>query len=62
MLQKLVSESRDVTKNVNKFKPAVSEWTKSVVSRNMSREIELYQWCRQRLNNQYNALVREGRI
>lgn len=42
--------------NKNAFKPPVSEEVKDIVRRNFTREIEFYQFCRQRLHKQYLAL------
>jgi dermatan/chondrotin sulfate uronyl 2-O-sulfotransferase UST len=41
--------------NKNNFKPPVSEKIKEVVRRNFTREIEFYQFCRQRLHRQFFA-------
>ncbi|KAL0271532.1 UNVERIFIED_CONTAM: hypothetical protein PYX00_008596 [Menopon gallinae] len=42
--------------NRNLFKPPVSEQVKEIVRRNFTREIEFYQFCRQRLHRQLLAL------
>lgn len=42
--------------NQNSFKPPVSERVKEIVRRNFTREIEFFQFCKQRLNKQYLAL------
>lgn len=42
--------------NKNSFKPPVSEEIKEIVRRNFTREIEFYQFCKQRLHKQYLAL------
>lgn len=42
--------------NHNAFKPMVSEAVKDIVRRNFTREIEFYQFCRQRLYRQRLAL------
>ncbi|XP_011313801.1 heparan sulfate 2-O-sulfotransferase pipe isoform X2 [Fopius arisanus] len=42
--------------NRNSFKPPVSEEVKEMVRRNFTREIEFYQFCRQRLHRQFHAL------
>ncbi|XP_063235466.1 heparan sulfate 2-O-sulfotransferase pipe [Bacillus rossius redtenbacheri] len=42
--------------NRNLFKPPVSEHVKELVSKNFTREIEFYQFCRQRLHRQLLAL------
>ena len=39
--------------NKNSFKPPVSEEVKDLVRKNFTREIEFYQFCRQRLHKQY---------
>ncbi|XP_055609660.1 heparan sulfate 2-O-sulfotransferase pipe [Uranotaenia lowii] len=41
--------------NKNNFKPPVSEDIKNIVRRNFTREIEFYQFCKQRLYKQYLA-------
>ncbi|KAK7867172.1 hypothetical protein R5R35_008369 [Gryllus longicercus] len=42
--------------NRNLFKPPVSEEVKDLVRRNFTREVEFYQFCRQRLHKQLLAL------
>lgn len=42
--------------NTNMFKPPVSELVKDIVRKNFTREIEFYEFCRQRLYKQYAAL------
>lgn len=42
--------------NHNAFKPTVSEAVKDIVRKNFTREIEFYQFCRQRLYRQRLAL------
>ncbi|XP_008559332.1 heparan sulfate 2-O-sulfotransferase pipe [Microplitis demolitor] len=42
--------------NRNSFKPPVSEEIKDMVRKNFTREIEFYQFCRQRLHRQLRAL------
>jgi dermatan/chondrotin sulfate uronyl 2-O-sulfotransferase UST len=42
--------------NKNVFKPPVSEHVKDIVRKNFTREIEFYQFCRQRLHKQYLAV------
>lgn len=44
------------TINRNLFKPPVSEEVKNVVRQNFTKEIEFYQFCKQRLHKQYLAL------
>jgi dermatan/chondrotin sulfate uronyl 2-O-sulfotransferase UST len=41
--------------NKNIFKPPVSEEIKDIVRKNFTREIEFYQFCRQRLHKQFFA-------
>lgn len=43
-------------RNRNPTKPNISEEIKELVRRNFTREIEFYQFCRQRLHKQYLAL------
>ncbi|XP_072157960.1 uronyl 2-sulfotransferase homolog pip isoform X2 [Bemisia tabaci] len=42
--------------NRNAFKPTISEEIKNIIRRNFTREIEFYQFCRQRLHKQLYAL------
>lgn len=51
---KIASES--VRVNRNAFKPPVSEYVKEIVRRNFSREVEFYEFCKNRLHKQYRAL------
>ncbi|XP_075160330.1 uronyl 2-sulfotransferase homolog pip-like [Haematobia irritans] len=46
-------------KNSNPMKPHISEEIKNMVRRNFTREIEFYQFCRQRLHKQYFALKKQ---
>eukprot|EP00095_Tigriopus_kingsejongensis_P010557 snap_masked-scaffold421_size176100-processed-gene-0.2 protein:Tk10557 transcript:snap_masked-scaffold421_size176100-processed-gene-0.2-mRNA-1 annotation:"heparan sulfate 2-o-sulfotransferase pipe" len=42
--------------NKNKFRPEVSGYVRDLVKRNMTREIEFYEYCKQRLHKQYLSL------
>nr|CAH7731150.1 unnamed protein product [Callosobruchus chinensis] len=42
--------------NKNSFKPPVSEQVKEIVRQNFTKEIEFYEFCKQRLHKQYIAL------
>lgn len=42
--------------NKNAFKPPVDEKIKDIVRRNFTKEIEFYEFCKQRLHKQYIAL------
>lgn len=42
--------------NKNNFKPTVSEEVKNIVRKNFTKEIEFYEFCKQRLHKQYLAL------
>lgn len=42
--------------NKNSFKPTVSERVKDIVRANFTREIEFYEFCRQRLHKQFLAV------
>ncbi|KAJ8942012.1 hypothetical protein NQ314_010242, partial [Rhamnusium bicolor] len=42
--------------NKNAFKPPVMEEVKDIVKRNFTKEIEFYEFCKQRLHKQYLAL------
>lgn len=54
----LFTDEMDAFKRINKnaFKPPVSEAIKEMVRKNFTREIEFYQFCRQRLHRQFRAL------
>ena len=42
--------------NRNTYKPSVPEEVKDIVRRNFTRELEFYDFCKQRLHKQYLAL------
>lgn len=42
--------------NKNLFKPPVDEKIKEFVRKNFTKEIEFYEFCKQRLHKQYIAL------
>lgn len=42
--------------NKNIYKPKVAEKVKDYVRKNFTREMEFYNFCRQRLHRQYAAL------
>jgi hypothetical protein len=42
--------------NRNIYKPKVEEKVKDIVRKNFTRELEFYEFCRQRLHLQYIAL------
>ena len=46
--------------NRNIYKPPVSETTKEIVRKNFTREIEFFEFCKQRLHKQYLALNLDG--
>merc|ERR1711884_927130 len=46
--------------NRNIYKPPVSEATKEIVRKNFTREIEFFEFCKQRLHKQYMALNLNG--
>nr|CAD7604921.1 unnamed protein product [Timema genevievae] len=46
--------------NRNMFKPPVREEVKDLVRRNFTREVEFYEFCRQRLHRQFLALRLQG--
>lgn len=48
--------SESVRINRNAFKPPVSDYVKDIVRRNFSREMEFYEFCKDRLYKQYRAL------
>ncbi|TRY71697.1 hypothetical protein TCAL_01018 [Tigriopus californicus] len=42
--------------NKNKFRPEVSNHVRNLVRQNMTREVEFYEYCKQRLHKQYLSL------
>lgn len=42
--------------NKNKFKPPVSDEVKQLLRKNFTREIEFYEFCKRRLQNQFLAV------
>ena len=42
--------------NRNIYKPPVAEETKNIVRKNFTRELEFFDFCKQRLHKQYLAL------
>ena len=42
--------------NRNIYKPPVAEATKEIVRKNFTRELEFFDFCKQRLHKQYLAL------
>ncbi len=44
----------EVNKNI--YRPPVPDWPREIVRRNITWEVEFYQFCRQRLHRQYLAL------
>lgn len=51
-----IPASESVRINRNAFKPPVSDYVKDIVRRNFSREMEFYEFCKDRLYKQYRAL------
>ena len=47
---------RFMTINKNIYKPPVSDEVKNIIRGNFSREIEFYEFCKQRLHLQHLAL------
>lgn len=45
--------------NRNAFRPAISEQVRALLARNLTQEIEFYQFVRQRLNKQFIAVQLE---
>ena len=45
---------RSINRNI--YKPSVSEATKEIVRQNFTRELEFFDFCKQRLHRQYMAL------
>jgi len=50
------NEMKALKVNRNFMKPEVSPEIKDLLSKNMTREIEFYHFCRQRLLQQYKAI------
>lgn len=48
--------SRYSTINRNTFKPPVDEDVKDIVRKNFTKEIEFYEFCKQRMHKQFKAL------
>ena len=46
--------------NRNIYKPPVAEETKNIVRKNFTRELEFFDFCKQRLHKQYLALNLEN--
>ncbi len=46
--------------NRNAFKPRTEEWLKRELAKNLTREIDFYHFCRQRLHRQHMLLRTEG--
>jgi len=55
-------ESQGIYSKINRniYKPPVSEATKEIVRKNFTREIEFFEFCKQRLHKQYMALNLNG--
>jgi len=53
----LKSKLRDVNRNM--FRPTISDKARTILSQNLTREIELYQFVKHRLYKQYIALQLE---
>jgi hypothetical protein len=49
-----MQEFKKVNRNI--YKPKVEEKVKDIVRKNFTRELEFYEFCRQRLHLQYLAL------
>ncbi|XP_043210401.1 heparan sulfate 2-O-sulfotransferase pipe-like [Amphibalanus amphitrite] len=49
-------EKRLSNVNKNSYKPPVAEYVKDIVRKNFTHEIEFYEFCKQRLHQQYLAL------
>jgi len=47
--------------NRNIYKPPVAEETKNIVRKNFTRELEFFDFCKQRLHKQYLALNLDNR-
>ncbi len=47
-------EIRHVNKNI--YKPKTADWVREAIRPNVSREIEFFHFCRQRLHRQYEAI------
>jgi len=43
--------------NRNLYKPPVSDTVKNILRKNFTREIEFYEFCKQRLHKQYVAVM-----
>ena len=52
----VTEEKRLSNVNKNSYKPPVAEYVKDIVRKNFTHEIEFYEFCKQRLHQQYLAL------
>ena len=43
--------------NKNNFKPKTPKWIKMQLMKNFTREIEFFEFCKQRLNKQYLSIT-----
>lgn len=43
----------DQPKNSNNIKPKIPQWIKDKIAANMTKEIEFYEFCKQRFHRQY---------
>ena len=47
----------DKVVNKNMYKPKVPHFVRELIAKNITREIEFYNFCKQRLNKQYLSIL-----
>ena len=58
LINKYLTDQVQKYSNINRniYKPKTSEATKDIVRKNFTREMEFFDFCKQRLHRQYLAL------
>ena len=61
-INSMLSDEVNVFSKINRniYKPPVAEETKNIVRKNFTRELEFFNFCKQRLHKQYLALNLEN--
>jgi len=61
-INSMLSDEVNVFSKINRniYKPPVAEETKDIVRKNFTRELEFFDFCKQRLHKQYLALNLEN--
>ena len=57
-IQSIILDEVQIFSKINRniYKPPVAEATKEIVRKNFTRELEFFDFCKQRLHKQYLAL------